>query len=286
MALNIYDPANLGHILKARHLPAWKAGIEELASTQSGEQVKAMAGAVLEALAQTLDRAPQRKEVEFFFEAFLWCVKFGAPLNHAYAPGYRVPLDMFCNVSGTVDMVKVLLEQGADANGVVAVGWADTPAPIVPLCQAAYNGKKSTCGVLIDHGADVNAVDISRSPAIFHALQSGHLDLAKFLFDRGARLDKQDMLGTAFHAVEQYILREDGAEEDEFSPELAQDMLSWLIEKGVDPDIKKRGGISIATKWKGTIWGETLDQLRAEYQARTLDATTTSSPISSKAPRL
>ncbi len=91
----------------------------------------------------------------------------------------------FAVSSGNVDMVRLLLELGADAN-------AQTAYPLSPLFNASYKGDSEIVGLLLDAGADVNAPSYEGMRPIAGAIARGHADIVSLLLDRGAKLDVTD----------------------------------------------------------------------------------------------
>jgi ankyrin repeat protein len=91
----------------------------------------------------------------------------------------------FAVSSGNVDMVRLLLELGADAN-------AQTAYPLSPLFNASYKGDREIVRLLLDAGADVNAPSYEGMPPIAGAVARGHADIVSLLLDRGAKLDVTD----------------------------------------------------------------------------------------------
>jgi len=112
------------------------------------------------------------------------------------------------------DIAKLLVERGADVKAVGFLGLA-AAATVCPQCldlvaggpePKAYsqalvissaNAEAASVRYLLDHGADVNAVDPSgRTPLIF-AAGSDRLpvDVVKLLLDRGAKLDARTEAG-------------------------------------------------------------------------------------------
>src|SRR5436190_1859216 len=68
-----------------------------------------------------------------------------------------------------------------------AAGYSATP-----LDLACANGNAAMIRVLLDAGADPNALDPGGEPALWAAIRSGTLDAVKVLLDRGSVLDFKD----------------------------------------------------------------------------------------------
>jgi ankyrin repeat protein len=72
------------------------------------------------------------------------------------------------------DVVKILLDAGADVNASQHGGWT-------PLHSAAANGDRAVIDLLFAHGADAAlANDAGVTPAVF-ARERGHADVADYL---------------------------------------------------------------------------------------------------------
>lgn len=94
---------------------------------------------------------------------------------------------------GNLEMVRLLLLHGADANVQTAGGHT----PIYCLANQ-YGGQDggSVVHALLQSGADVNACDgKSRTTALHMAARRGHLETAKALLLCGAKIDARDTKG-------------------------------------------------------------------------------------------
>jgi ankyrin repeat-rich membrane spanning protein len=96
--------------------------------------------------------------------------------------GYeRTVLDYACE-GGRVDCVVLLLEQynaNVDARG--GCGWT-------PFIWAAYSGHVDVCTVLLEHKADIEAVDDDGCNALSYALSEKEDDCARLLIENGANI--------------------------------------------------------------------------------------------------
>ena len=84
---------------------------------------------------------------------------------------------------GNVEIIRLLLEYDAVTETLQANG--ETPAAI-PLVVAAEQGHTAVVEVLLDGGADINAVDFQGMSAINAALNAPHPETTQKLLDRGA----------------------------------------------------------------------------------------------------
>jgi uncharacterized protein len=98
------------------------------------------------------------------------------------------------------------------------------------LCYAADVGDLDEIQWLLDHGADINQVDISDTPLIF-AAGRGYSEIVKYLVSRGADVNK----GREKHrsALIQAICNH--------HPDLA----NWLIDQGADVTVTESSGDSV-----------------------------------------
>jgi ankyrin repeat protein len=98
--------------------------------------------------------------------------------------------------NGYFDIVKLLLEKGADVNAVNKDGktaWmialtdeirtylAEKVAETNALTRAAEGGHLNLVRFLVNRGADVNAVDQSGMTALMHAAERGHFEIVELL---------------------------------------------------------------------------------------------------------
>ncbi len=96
------------------------------------------------------------------------------------------PLDI-CAASmlGMVDQVRAFLK--ADPAQAHAMGAHNLPV----LYHAAVTGQLPVALVLVDYGADVNAGD-GRNTALHGAVFFGQVEMARWLLERGAKVDSLD----------------------------------------------------------------------------------------------
>lgn len=107
------------------------------------------------------------------FDANATCRIYGQPLNAAI-------------VKGREDMVRLLLDNGAQVSGVAEGGQYGTP-----LIAAAYSGRKTISKLLIQCGADIYEGDGVHVNALYQAVAHGDYALAEMLLDHGAWLCRE-----------------------------------------------------------------------------------------------
>jgi ankyrin repeat protein len=96
----------------------------------------------------------------------LWQVTTGGRLNSA-------------SNNGHVDVVKLLLEKGADMAVANQGGWT-------PLNSASNNGHVDVVKLLLEAGADVAVASNDGWTPLNSASDSGHVDVVKLLLEAGA----------------------------------------------------------------------------------------------------
>jgi ankyrin repeat protein len=85
-------------------------------------------------------------------------------------------------MNGHLEIVKLLLEHGADVNAKTKEGYGYTA-----LHSAASNGHLEIVKLLLEHGADVNAkTKYGGYTALHSATMNGHLEIVKLLLEHGA----------------------------------------------------------------------------------------------------
>jgi len=83
--------------------------------------------------------------------------------------------------TGQIDVVKDLLDKGADVNE-----WYG----FTPLMSASASGQIDVLKLLIARGANVNTMDTRGASALGYAASSGNTDTMKLLIDHGANIEK------------------------------------------------------------------------------------------------
>ena len=89
---------------------------------------------------------------------------------------------------GKTEVVKLLLEHGADKNGQDSYGQS-------LVMTAASNHRTDVLALLIAAGADVNAANQYRITPLAVAAEQGHLDIVNMLVAAGAKVNARDTSG-------------------------------------------------------------------------------------------
>lgn len=100
--------------------------------------------------------------------------------NLPFFPPPKPPLFVACE-KGDVDLVKRLLDQGADIHHTCDNDWEKTP-----LIVAAWNGHIGVAATLLAANADPNYGRDSGKTALFYACSAGHSDVVRLLIENGA----------------------------------------------------------------------------------------------------
>ena len=103
---------------------------------------------------------------------------------------------------GQTNVVKDILDKGADVNERSGCAWGSDPNLTALIC-AAYGGHIETVKVLIERGADVNASSNGWTPLV-SAAYVGDAGIAKLLIEKGADVD------SAMAFFEKWSLGKDG----------------------------------------------------------------------------
>jgi hypothetical protein len=93
---------------------------------------------------------------------------------------------------GEPDIVKLLIDAGADPNALTTARGSDTPGPgsETPLHWAASSDDADVAMALIDGGADLESPDGSIGTPLDNAVGYGCWHVARLLVVRGARVEK------------------------------------------------------------------------------------------------
>lgn len=109
-------------------------------------------------------------------------IEKGTDLNAIDAKGLT-PLH-FAAIQGHTDLAKLLIDHGANINCLNSQKQS-------PLLLASMNQRTELACLVIDRGADVNAVDIKGEAPLHWAAYHGDLKTAKLLIEKGAVIDEK-----------------------------------------------------------------------------------------------
>jgi ankyrin repeat protein len=128
---------------------------------------------------------------------------------------------MYAAHQGWLDVVQLLLQHGADTNAVGSDGRS-------ALAAAVQSNSVAVVQALIDHGADISATNSIGQNVLFHAAREGHVYMLEFLAQRGLSVSAVDNLGRTLLMV---------AAANEYKP-----AVEWLLQQGVALDAADRNG--------------------------------------------
>jgi len=122
---------------------------------------------------------------------------------------------------GDVEMMKLLLEQGADVN-IKTMGGT-------PMFEAAWGGHIEAMKWLKEHGADVNAKNIDGKTPMFDAARGGQIEAMKWLKEQGADVNPK---GVTDRQTPMFYAAMGGQVE----------AMKWLKEQDLDVNVKDFNG--------------------------------------------
>ncbi|TVL54277.1 ankyrin repeat domain-containing protein [Brachyspira hyodysenteriae] len=99
---------------------------------------------------------------------------------------YGINALVYASSDENEEMVKFLLEKGADANTVCEIENEDMVISPTPLMNAAYNGNINIINMLLENGADINyTTDFGTTPLMM-AASFNHFEAVKVLLENNA----------------------------------------------------------------------------------------------------
>ena len=130
---------------------------------------------------------------------------------------------MVASQNGDVEVVKMLLNKGADVNSKTSDG-------ITALIWATLNGHIEVVKMLIDKGANVNANEGNGMTALIYASDKGYLDVVQSLLYKGADVNAKLSDGNTalIYAADKGYL----------------DVVQALLNKGADVNAKASDGMT------------------------------------------
>jgi uncharacterized protein len=106
---------------------------------------------------------------------------------HRCAPDGFTPLHLLAFFSGDIESARLLLDAGADPNATAA-----NDTQLKPINSAAAAAANEVVTLLIQRGADVDAVQRGGYTALHSAAANGNRALAQLLLDAGAAVTASD----------------------------------------------------------------------------------------------
>ena len=94
-------------------------------------------------------------------------------------------LESISEDEGKADFLKQLIDAGIDLNRVL-----DESSNLHPIHWACDYGNRKAVELLLTHGIDIDEPDETFMPKtpMEHAAQEGHVELVRFLFEKGANI--------------------------------------------------------------------------------------------------
>jgi ankyrin repeat protein len=105
-------------------------------------------------------------------------------------------------VNGSENEIRQLLAKGTDVNSRATFSVGKTHR-ITPLMNAVVGGNLQIVKLLVENGADLNLQDSNGITALIHAVLHKNTAIVKYLVESGANIDIQDneTLNALFYAV-------------------------------------------------------------------------------------
>jgi ankyrin repeat protein len=152
---------------------------------RNGADVQSDGGsALISAAFSALQHHDNNEPNDSQIESIRILVKAGADVDEHSDNG--VTALMLMAILGQPDMVRMLLEAGADVN---AANNADGGNPLI---FAVYGGSSETVSILIEAGADIDAMDAGTGSndgrtALSYAVEKSHAEITEILKQAGAK---------------------------------------------------------------------------------------------------
>ncbi|EKV57992.1 ankyrin repeat-containing protein [Brachyspira hampsonii 30446] len=102
---------------------------------------------------------------------------------------------VYASTYNNEEMVKFLLEKGADANTVCEIENEHTDISSTPLMNAAYRGNTNIINMLLENGADINYTTDFGMTALMMAASFNQFEAAKVLLENNADTSVTDEYG-------------------------------------------------------------------------------------------
>ena len=191
-------------------------------------------------------------------------MKYPSDINKPNKDGV-CPLHL-CVSKGSVEIARLLIENGADINIVdgplqltaikkyaynsmlrgAEMDITDRKLGISPLHYACFHGHLDVVKLLIEKGVKIDPCDRSKKTPLFCAVNQGHFEIANILLENGAKINAQDINGDSplLHAMK--------------SEDSNMETFQILIDYGSSYRIQDRNGKSVLDECKSHPKGEDI----------------------------
>ncbi len=152
-------------------------------------------------------------------------IQAGADVNASFA-GEGSPL-ILASWRGNLELVRLLIDRGADANLVESGRSSGRRVPRTALNAAAERGYADVVRLLVSRGADPGLAPSGDATPLMTASEQGFADIARFLIDQGADVNR--------------ALSGDGTALILAAREGRADLVDLLIDEGADVNLGVEG---------------------------------------------